>query len=184
MQYIDPRIDTIDSKIVNLRTEHNELVRKLKDNPPTEANQDSERLMEINREISELEKERKAILENSPTSPKTIINENRHKKYEQGLIEQYLKKIDGLATRAEMGESVEVVEAGVQETIKKALEHFAIVKTSDPAANRARFKVELGLRVDICHPSQPKRKKAIEYALSLLTEWFRPNNQETPRPLE
>jgi hypothetical protein len=88
--------------------------------------------------------------------------------YEQGLVEQYLKQVDGWATRAEMGENVEVVEAGVQETIKIALEHFAIVKTSDPAANRARFKVELELRVDVCLPGQPKRKKTIQHAISRL----------------
>ena len=69
-----------------------------------------------------------------------------------------------------MGESVEVVEAGIQETIKEALEHFAIVKTSDLAANRTGFKSQLGLRVDVCHASQPKRKRAIEYAISLLAE--------------
>jgi hypothetical protein len=86
------------------------------------------------------------------------------------LVQHWVNEVLKCATRAETGHSIATLQTDMQAIIKGALDAFDIKKTSDSAANRARFKSLLKLSADTCHPSQPARKKAIEDAILLLSE--------------
>ena len=84
--------------------------------------------------------------------------------HEEGLITIYVRDIQGLSVRAEAGEDVK---AEVDVVVKKACEHFYIVKSSDPQANLTAFKGRLKLTAEISHPSQPAIKNTLMYAASI-----------------
>jgi hypothetical protein len=52
--------------------------------------------------------------------------------HEEGLITQYVHEIQALGVRAEAGEDVL---AAVEAVVAKTVDHFRIVKSSDPQAN-------------------------------------------------
>ena len=84
--------------------------------------------------------------------------------YEEGLISQYVYEIQALGVRAEAGEDVK---AAVEAVVKKAVEHFRIVKSSDPQANLSAFKGRLGITAEVAHSSQPAFKRTLQYAASV-----------------
>jgi len=84
---------------------------------------------------------------------------------EDGLISQYVQKIQALAVKACSGENVE---DAIHSVITEACTHFSILETSDPSANRAAFKGKLNLIAHCTHESQPKYKETLEYAASLV----------------
>jgi len=81
--------------------------------------------------------------------------------HEEGLIEQYVHEIRAQAVRAERGEDVVTA---VQAVLDRAVEHFRLVKSSDPQANLLAFKSKLKLTAELAHASQPNFKKSLEYA--------------------
>jgi hypothetical protein len=84
--------------------------------------------------------------------------------HEQGLIIQYVHEIQALGVRAEAGEDVL---AAVEAVVAKAVEHFRIVKSSDPQANLSAFKGRLGITAEVAHSSQPAFKRTLQYAASI-----------------
>ena len=82
--------------------------------------------------------------------------------HEEGLISQYVEKIQSLGVRAESGEAVD---SAVVLAIKSACEHFRIVTTSDPAANLATFKGRLKSSAELTHNSQPTYKRTLLFAV-------------------
>lgn len=81
--------------------------------------------------------------------------------HEEGLIKQYVHEIQALGVRAETGEDVT---AAVNAVITKAVEHFRIVKSSDPQANLSAFKHRLAIAADIAHSAQPSFKHTLQHA--------------------
>jgi hypothetical protein len=84
--------------------------------------------------------------------------------HEEGLISQYVYEIQALGVRAEAGEDFK---AAVEAVVKKATEHFRIIKSSDPQANLSAFKGRLGIIAGADHPSQPAFKRTMQYAASI-----------------
>jgi hypothetical protein len=84
--------------------------------------------------------------------------------HEEGLILQYVRKIQSLGVRAEGGEDVK---AEVEAVVTKTVEHFRIVKSSPPKANLEAFRGRLKVYAEIAHPSQPAFKRTLEYASSI-----------------
>ena len=86
-------------------------------------------------------------------------------KHEEGLINPYVHKIQALAVKAVDGENVKT---RVEAAVKEALEHFAVVKSSSPAANVAAFKGRLKIMAEVTPANQPEYEKTLEYAASLI----------------
>jgi hypothetical protein len=84
--------------------------------------------------------------------------------HEEGLIIQYVHEIQVLGVRAEAGEDVN---AAVEAVVKKAVEHFRIVESSDPQANLSTFKGRLGITAEVEHSSQLVFKRTLQYAVSV-----------------
>jgi hypothetical protein len=84
--------------------------------------------------------------------------------HEEGLIIQYVHEIQALGVRAEAGEDVN---AAVEAVVKKAVEHFRIVGSSDPQANLSAFKGRLGITAEVEHSAQPAFKRTLHYAVSV-----------------
>jgi hypothetical protein len=81
--------------------------------------------------------------------------------HEEGLIAQYVHKIQALGVRAEAGEDVS---GAVDTVVTKAVEHFRIVESSDPQANLTAFKGRLGILAETAHASQPAFKHTLQHA--------------------
>ncbi|MBD9400833.1 hypothetical protein [Comamonas sp. CMM02] len=81
--------------------------------------------------------------------------------HEEGLISQYVSKIQHLAVRAEEGKDVT---SEVENTVKEAVNHFRIVQSSDPYANLLAFKGRLSIFASVVHPSQPAYRRTLEHA--------------------
>ncbi|MGE7816531.1 hypothetical protein ACQKMW_24385 [Pseudomonas sivasensis] len=86
---------------------------------------------------------------------------------DEGLIQQHVGEIQALSVKALDGEDVKV---RVQDAISQAIEHFNIVKGSDPKANVARYRGRLKLHADLAHASQPAAKETFLYAVSVCPE--------------
>jgi hypothetical protein len=81
--------------------------------------------------------------------------------YEEGLITQYVHQIQALGVRAEAGEDVI---SAIDAVVTKAVEHFRIVKSSDPQANLSAFKGRLKITADVTHSSQLAFKRTLQHA--------------------
>lgn len=81
--------------------------------------------------------------------------------HEDGLISQYVEKVQALAVCAGGDEDVKDEVASVVAT---ACKNCRIVKTSDPQANLLAFVARLRLAAEITHASQGRYKQTLLYA--------------------
>lgn len=81
--------------------------------------------------------------------------------HEDGLIQQYVDAIQALGVRAESGEDVT---APIASKVQEAVDHFRIVKSSDPQANLLAFKYRLKAVAEVTHSSQPRFKETLKQA--------------------
>lgn len=84
--------------------------------------------------------------------------------HDEGLITQYVHKVQALGVHAEAGEAVQ---AETRAVVTEAIEHFRIVKSSDPQANLLAFRGRLRIIAEASHSSQPAFKRTLEYAASI-----------------
>ena len=84
--------------------------------------------------------------------------------HEEGLISQYVHEIQALGVLAEAGEDVLALTEAV---VVKAVEHFRIIKSSDPQANLLAFKAKLAVVANAAHSSQPAFKRTLEHAVAV-----------------
>lgn len=84
--------------------------------------------------------------------------------HEEGLIQQYVHAIQALGVRAESGEDVT---AAIASKVKEAVDHFRIVKSSDPLANLLAFKGRLKIVAEATHSSQPSFKETLRQAADI-----------------
>ena len=84
--------------------------------------------------------------------------------HEEGLIRQYVDAIKALGVRAESGEDVN---AAITSKVNEAVDHFRIIKSSDPLANLLAFKGRLKLTAEATHPSQPAFKQTLRHAADI-----------------
>ena len=86
------------------------------------------------------------------------------REHEDGLISQYVGKVQALGVRAEGGEDVSTETATV---VSEACEHFRVVKTSDAQANLSAFVAKLKLTAEVAHASQERFKQTLLHAASI-----------------
>jgi hypothetical protein len=84
--------------------------------------------------------------------------------HEEGLIIQYVHEIQSLGVQTEEGEDVLVA---VEDVVAKAVEHFRIVKSSDPQSNLSAFQGRLEMISKNYFSSQPAFKRTLQYAASI-----------------
>ncbi|MBO9881221.1 hypothetical protein [Xanthomonas sp. D-109] len=84
--------------------------------------------------------------------------------HEEGLITQYVHQIQALGARAEAGEDVI---SAIDAVVKKAIEHFRTVKSSDSQANLSAFKGKLAITAEVAHSSQPALKRTLQHAAEI-----------------
>lgn len=66
------RFDTIEQELINLRKVHSELLGKLRETNSANRDQDSKQLVDINKKIGFLEKEKEKIAKENPILPQNI----------------------------------------------------------------------------------------------------------------
>jgi len=83
----------------------------------------------------------------------------------QGLVNGYLTKIRQLATKHQMGESLDSLTPKMEESIREAHEHFSVWINGTPEENWAHYVGQIGFIADLT--SDEKYKSAMLHAAGI-----------------